>query len=273
MKPLVLIIDDDAKLNTLLGTYLADFGMNTVAAVTPEDGLRELHAHRPDLIILDVMLPGMSGFDLCRAIRRTDRVPIIMLTARGEVADRIVGLELGADDYLPKPFEPRELVARIQSVLRRPRAVEREVRRFGPLVVDLARREATLDGAPVELTTNEFEVLRLLTDHPGEVLDRDRILETLRGIGHDGHGGCLLGHPGKPGTGRFPDLMQRMRRDCLTEEKAQELFKRKRSGWPVRTFYCAVGGFRLRTTISWLRVTTRSPSSFTRSRRPARPPR
>ena len=185
MKPLVLIIDDDAKLNTLLGTYLADFGMRTVAAVTPADGLRALHAHHPDLIILDVMLPGMSGFDLCRTIRRTESVPIIMLTARGEVADRIVGLELGADDYLPKPFEPRELVARIQTVLRRPRAAEREVRRFGPLVIDLARREATLDGAPLELTTNEFEVLRLLTDHPGEVLDRDRILETLRGIEHE----------------------------------------------------------------------------------------
>ncbi len=185
MKPLVLIIDDDAKLNSLLRTYLADFGMSTVAAVTPEEGLRELHARRPDLIILDVMLPGMSGFDLCRTIRRTDSVPIIMLTARGEVADRIVGLELGADDYLPKPFEPRELVARIQSVLRRPRAAERGARRFGPLVVDLAQRRATLDGTPVELTTNEFEVLRLLTDQPGEVLDRDRILETLRGIEHE----------------------------------------------------------------------------------------
>ena len=185
MTPLVLIIDDDAKLNALLGTYFGDFGIRTLAAVTPEDGLRELHANHPDLIILDVMLPGMSGFDLCRTIRRTDSVPIIMLTARGEVADRIVGLELGADDYLPKPFEPRELVARIQSVLRRPRAVEREVRRFGSLVVDLARRQATLDGAPLELTTNEFEVLRLLTDHPGEVFDRDRILETLRGIEHE----------------------------------------------------------------------------------------
>jgi len=185
MKPLVLIIDDDAKLNVLLGTYLADFGMRTIAAVTPAEGLRELHANHPDLIILDVMLPGMNGFDLCRTIRRTESVPIIMLTARGEVADRIVGLELGADDYLPKPFEPRELVARIQSVLRRPRPTEREVRRFGPLVVDLVRRQARLDGAAVELTTNEFAVLRLLTDQPGEVLDRDRILETLRGIEHE----------------------------------------------------------------------------------------
>ena len=185
MKPLVLIIDDDAKLNTLLGTYLADFGMRTIAAVTPADGLRELHAHRPDLIILDVMLPGMSGFDLCRTIRRTDTIPIIMLTARGEVADRVVGLELGADDYLPKPFEPRELVARIQSVLRRPRVAGGQVRRFGDLLVDGARRQATQAGAPVELTTNEFEVLRLLTERPGEVFDRDRILETLRGIEHE----------------------------------------------------------------------------------------
>ena len=185
MKPLVLIIDDDTKLTALLGTYLADFGMRTVAAASPADGLRALHAQHPDLVILDVMLPGMSGFDVCRTIRRTDSIPIIMLTARGEVADRVVGLELGADDYLPKPFEPRELVARIQSVLRRPRAVERKVRRFGPLEVDLARRQAALDGAPIELTTNEFEVLRLLTDQPGTVLDRDRILEALRGIEHE----------------------------------------------------------------------------------------
>lgn len=185
MKPLVLIIDDDAKLNALLENYLADFDLHTVAAATPADGLRALQAHRPDLIILDIMLPGMSGFDLCRAIRRTSSVPIIMLTARGDVADRIVGLELGADDYLPKPFEPRELVARIQSVLRRPRAVDKGVRRFGALIVDLVRRQVTLDAAPVELTTNEFEVLRLLTDRPGEVLDRDRILETLRGIEHE----------------------------------------------------------------------------------------
>jgi DNA-binding response OmpR family regulator len=185
MKPLVLIIDDDAKLTALLGTYLADFGMRTVAAASAADGFRALHAQRPDLVVLDVMLPGMSGFDVCRTIRRSDSVPIIMLTARGEVADRVVGLELGADDYLPKPFEPRELVARIQSVLRRPRAVERKVRRFGPLEVDLARRQAALDGAPIELTTNEFEALRLLTDRPGTVLDRDRILEALRGIEHE----------------------------------------------------------------------------------------
>lgn len=149
---------------------------------TPEQRAGRIVDRISSELALDVMLPGMSGFDLCRTIRRTDSVPIIMLTARGEVADRIVGLELGADFYLPKPFEPRELVARVQSVLRRPRTVEREVRRFGPLVVDPARRQATLDGATVELTTNEFEALRLLTDHPGEVLDRDRILETLRGI-------------------------------------------------------------------------------------------
>jgi DNA-binding response OmpR family regulator len=185
MRPRVLVIDDDAKLTALLGTYLADFGMHTVAAANPADGFRALHAQRPELVILDVMLPGMSGFDVCRTIRRTDSVPIIMLTARGEVADRVVGLELGADDYLPKPFEPRELVARIQSVLRRPRAVERKVRRFGPLEVDVARRQAALDGAPIELTTNEFEFLRLLTDQPGTVLDRDRILEALRGIEHE----------------------------------------------------------------------------------------
>jgi DNA-binding response OmpR family regulator len=183
--PLILIIDDDAKLNALLERFLPDFGFRVLSAVEPAAGLKALARHRPDLVILDVMLPGRSGFDVCREIRRTDNVPIVMLTARGDVADRIVGLELGADDYLPKPFEPRELVARIQSVLRRPRADVQPVRCFGDLEIDLARREARLRGRPLDLTTNEFEVLRLLSGRPGHVLDRDTILETLRGLEHE----------------------------------------------------------------------------------------
>ena len=119
MDSTILIIDDDRKLNNLLRDYLADFGFKVTAATHPEQGLQFLKRELPDLIILDIMLPDMDGFEVCKKIRKEYSVPIIMLTARGGVTDRVVGLELGADDYLPKPFEPRELVARIQSVLRR----------------------------------------------------------------------------------------------------------------------------------------------------------
>src|SRR5262245_42370754 len=115
----VLLIDDDEKLGALLTEYLGQFGFAVKAVADPEDGLRALQADPPDIVVLDVMLPGMDGFAVCRKVRASSRVPIVMLTARGSVMDRIVGLELGADDYLPKPFEPRELVARLQAVLRR----------------------------------------------------------------------------------------------------------------------------------------------------------
>lgn len=179
----LLIIDDDEKLNALLTDYLKGFGFHATSATHPAEGLKALRRDPPDLVILDVMLPGMDGFEVCKAIRRESTVPIVMLTARGEVMDRIVGLELGADDYLAKPFEPRELVARIQSVLRRHAgAAAPETLRRGRLTVDTARRAVLLDGVPVELTTTEFEVLALLVRHPGKVLSREAILEDLRGI-------------------------------------------------------------------------------------------
>src|SRR5512140_2830608 len=115
----VLLIDDDEALGVLLTEYLGQSGFAVKAVTHPEDGLRALKSEPPDIVVLDVMLPGMDGFAVCRKVRETSRVPIVMLTARGDVADRVVGLELGADDYVPKPFEPRELVARIQAVLRR----------------------------------------------------------------------------------------------------------------------------------------------------------
>jgi DNA-binding response OmpR family regulator len=120
VKPTILIIDDDERLNRLLKRFLADFGFATVTATHPAEGLKLLQSKSPDLVILDVMLPEMDGFAVCKAIRTKSAVPVIMLTARGDVADKVVGLELGADDYLAKPFEPRELVARIHAVLRRP---------------------------------------------------------------------------------------------------------------------------------------------------------
>jgi len=186
MKDHILIIDDDAKLNQLLIGFLSDFGFKVAAATRPEEGLKKLKQESPDLIILDVMLPGMNGFEVCKKIREGYTVPIIMLTARGEVTDKIVGLELGADDYLPKPFEPRELVARIQSVLRRAQGIEKEqVKRFGRLEIDFARRAVKLDEAAVDLTSNEFAALALLARNSGKVLNRDQILEELRGIEWD----------------------------------------------------------------------------------------
>ena len=182
-KQRILIIDDDKKLNKLLSDFLSPFGFEVLTAANPDEGLRYLKTHAPQLIILDIMLPGINGFELCKIIREDNRVPIIMLTARGEVTDRVVGLELGADDYLAKPFEPRELVARIQAVLRRSADIPLpQVRSFGRLSIDTGKRTAFFDEQPLSLTTNEFAALSLLARNAGRVLDRDRILQELRGI-------------------------------------------------------------------------------------------
>ncbi len=185
-QPIILIIDDDERLNLLLKRFLRDFGFATIAAAHPREGLKLLRRKSPDLVILDVMLPEMDGFSVCKAIRAETAVPIIMLTARGEVADKVIGLELGADDYLAKPFEPRELVARIHAVLRR-RAPSPGASKavFGELEIDFERRQARLQGRPIELTTNEFAALALLVRHAGKVLSRDQILQELRGIDCD----------------------------------------------------------------------------------------
>lgn len=179
----ILVVDDDEKLNQLLKRFLKDYGYEVYSAIDADQGLKKVRTVMPDLIILDVMLPGMNGFDVCKRIRESSSVPIIMLTARGDVMDKVVGLELGADDYLPKPFEPRELVARIQAVLRRVqnRGTDRR-RRFGALTIDFHRRQALLDEQAVDLTTSEFAALELLVRNAGRVLDRDEIMQALRGI-------------------------------------------------------------------------------------------
>lgn len=180
----ILLIDDDEKLGELLKAYFRRFDMQLEAATRPSDGLARLQRDKPDLVILDGMLPEMDGFDVCRTIRKTSTVPVIMLTARGDVTDRIVGLEIGADDYLPKPFEPRELVVRIQAVLRRGRgrAGDDKVLDFGRLKINTERRTVELGGAPVELTTMEYQLLVLFASNPGRTYTRDEILNELRGI-------------------------------------------------------------------------------------------
>jgi DNA-binding response OmpR family regulator len=182
----ILIIDDDVSLNALLTEYLQGFGHTLVSETTAAAGRQRLRRELPDLLILDVMLPDTDGLTLCREFRAEYDLPIIMLTARGEVADRVMGLELGADDYVPKPFEPRELVARIQSVIRRVRDRARsEVLVCDGLRLETETRRVELDGNDVELTTMEFALLKGLMESRGRVMSRDRLIERLRGIDAD----------------------------------------------------------------------------------------
>ena len=180
----ILMIEDDQGLASMLAEYLQGAGVQVDAAFDAASGLAALARARPDAVILDVMLPDLDGFEVCRRIRASSDVPIIMLTARGDDADRIVGLELGADDYLPKPFNPRELLARIRAVLRRSARAQssvREVMRFGRLEIDAASRRVTLGDAPCNLTGYQFDVLHVLASNAGRVMSREQLMDHLRG--------------------------------------------------------------------------------------------
>ncbi|HSI57824.1 MAG TPA: response regulator transcription factor, partial [Ideonella sp.] len=188
--PRILLIDDDEHLAAPLASYLRRFDFDLQSAGRPSEGLARLRSETFDAAILDVMLPEMDGFELLREIRRAHALPVIMLTARGELADRVVGLELGADDYLPKPFEPRELAARLHTVMRRvrpaapadaPDAGPPGLLRYEGLEIDLARREVRRQGERIELTGTEFELLAMLAGEPRRVFSRDEILNRLRG--------------------------------------------------------------------------------------------
>ncbi len=181
----ILLIDDDERLGDLLGRYFARHELALECALHPKEGLAKLRQGGFDLVILDVMLPDMDGFAVCREIRGESEIPIVMLTARGEVMDRVVGLELGADDYLPKPFEPRELVARIHRILKRAGPATGAVLQFGPLAIDTALQRASYEGDELDLTAMEFRLLRLLAGSPGRVFSRDEILNQLKGIEAD----------------------------------------------------------------------------------------
>ena len=179
----ILIIDDDEKLNALLAEFLSRQGFTVGSATRPSKGLYEMNRLKPDLIILDVMLPEQDGFSVCESIRKKSNVPILMLTARGDVEDRITGLQTGADDYLPKPFEPRELLARIQAIFRRFDPNQTSTRlQCGSLNVDPSRQIAEIDGENIGLTTNEFEALYLFMANANKIMSRDALLNHLRGI-------------------------------------------------------------------------------------------
>lgn len=180
----ILLIDDDPKLAMLLTEYLQRFGLQLVTLKHAMEGLDYLRSNLIDLVILDVMLPDIDGFEICRRIRMESEIPIIMLTARGELSDKVVGLELGADDYLAKPFEPRELVARIQVQLRR-KGVSHfnyDQLSFADLIIDPMRREAHIGSRNLKLTTMEFQLLLLLATNPGVPRSRDEILKRLKGV-------------------------------------------------------------------------------------------
>jgi len=184
MSSTILIIDDDQKLNKLLTEFLGDFGFNTLTATHPQDGLKKLKHKSPDLVILDVMLPGMDGFEVCKTIRQNSSVPIIMLTARGELMDRVVGLELGADDYLPKPFEPEEMVARVHALLRRAVAapVSPAATDTSAIQLDEDAMEVTIHGKTLDLRPLEFKLLQVLMKKPGKVRSREYLLDHVWGI-------------------------------------------------------------------------------------------
>jgi len=179
----VLLIDDDEELAELLIEYALRFSINITASHDPLEALDLLRGNAEfDAVILDVMLPNIDGFETCRQLRQFSDIPIIMLTARGDVTDRIVGLELGADDYLPKPFEPRELMARLQANIKRhSKSSNTQMLHFEELEIDQDAREVQVNSKPVELTTKEYELLTLLAVNAGKAFSRDELLSMLKG--------------------------------------------------------------------------------------------
>lgn len=179
----VLLIDDDQELGLMLSDFLATDRLHVTVCNTGEEGVDTFAADDFDLLILDIMLPGMSGLEVLKKIRQSSQVPVIMLTARGDDIDRIIGLEFGADDYLPKPFNPRELLARIKAILRRaqPRDSDSRHRKLGGIEVDTRTHRATVDGNPMQLTGTEFEILKSLLETPGDVVSKEQLSERALG--------------------------------------------------------------------------------------------
>jgi DNA-binding response OmpR family regulator len=181
----VVIVDDDESIRELATLYLRKEGFDVSCAVDGTSALEKIRQVDPALVVLDLMLPGISGYDVCRAVRAESSVPIIMLTARDEDIDKIVGLELGADDYLTKPFNPRELVARVKAILRRAEASAGQgataVIRLGELTIDKQRREVKIDGAELTIRTKEFDLLAALAENAGIVLTREQLLDRVWG--------------------------------------------------------------------------------------------
>ncbi len=192
----VLVVEDDPRIAALVRDYLADAGYDVTVAGTAADALASSRRHRPDLVVLDLGLPDRDGLDVARDLRRDDTVPIVMLTARSDELDRVLGLEVGADDYVVKPFSPREVVARVRAVLRR---VELEHRpqdrtRVGEVVLDRSARTLTTSGDPVDLTATEFDLVATLMDQPGRVFTRAQLLDAVHGVSFESYERTIDAH-------------------------------------------------------------------------------
>lgn len=192
----ILVVDDEAKIVKLVRSYLEQAGFAVVEAADGQTALIQARREQPDLIVLDLGLPGLDGIEVTRTLRRERATPIIMLTARIEDTDKIVGLELGADDYITKPFNPRELVARVRSVLRRTgsAAPAPAVLRAGEMVLDTGGHQATLDGRILDLTPTEFELLAVLLQNPGRVFTRLELLDRVQGDAYEGYERTIDAH-------------------------------------------------------------------------------
>jgi len=193
---MILVVDDEPKIVKQARDYLEKSGYRVVTAGDGTTAMAVARHERPDLVVLDLNLPGLDGLDVCRALRRESDVPIIMLTARVEETDRLIGLELGADDYITKPFSPRELVARVRAVLRR---VQGGVRtpgliRAGDLEIDVHGHRLTRAGEPIRLTRSEFNLLATLAQHPGQTFTRAQLLDRLHGVAYDGYDRSVDAH-------------------------------------------------------------------------------
>ncbi len=192
----ILVVDDEPKIIQLTQDYLENAGFSVQGAGDGERALAVIRAEEPDLVVLDLGLPVMDGLDVCRSIRKTSNLPIIMLTARDEEADKLVGLELGADDYITKPFSPKELVARVRSVLRRSELAQeaREVIRVGDVTLDLPRMRVTVGSEEVELTGTEFQLLQALASQPGRIFTRSQLLNAVHGVAIESYERAIDAH-------------------------------------------------------------------------------
>lgn len=191
----ILIIDDEAKIVEICRDYLKAAGFSVITSLEGQGGMEIARREKPDLILLDLMLPGIDGLDVCRELRKESNTPIIMLTARVEETDKLIGLELGADDYITKPFSPREMVARVRTVLRRAQGdVSMDVIRAGNLTLDRNRFMVTIDENEISLTPTEFEILATLASQPGRIFSRSQLLMAVRGVAFESYERAIDSH-------------------------------------------------------------------------------
>lgn len=191
----VLVVDDEDRIRSIVRAYLEREGYQVLEARDGQEALDIVRKESPNLVVLDLMLPKLSGWDVCRQIRRESSVPVVMLTARDDVTDKVVGLELGADDYVTKPFHPKELVARIRAVLRRVQAAPpSQMLSFGDLTIDVERHQVRVAGRPIALTPTEFALLETLARHPGRVFTRLQLLERVQGEAFEGYERAIDSH-------------------------------------------------------------------------------